>query len=92
MNQNRAKLERKHVETQGTVKKFSADLEELTRPLNSFKPASGSALGEVQGKISTEVSNRLSATKQEVTHLSEELEKQNKSAAGTMLKCLGTYW
>ena len=61
INQNRADLERKQVEMQGIVKKIAADLEELTRQLNSFKPTSESALGEVQGKISTEVSNKLSA-------------------------------
>ena len=62
MDQNRANLERKQVETQGIVRKIAADLEELTNQLNSFKRANESALVVVQGNISAEVSNRLSTT------------------------------
>ena len=51
MNQNRVDLERKQMETQGTVKKIAADLKEFTRQLISFKPASESALGECRVKF-----------------------------------------
>ena len=47
MDQKGADLERKQVETQGIVKEIAADVEELTKQPNSFKPASESALGAV---------------------------------------------
>ena len=80
MNQNQTDLEHKLVETQETINNIVADLEELTKQLSSFKPTNESALGDGKGKISTKVSNRLSTTEQKVSHLSEELEKQNKFA------------
>ena len=81
MDQNHTDLERKQVETQVTVRKIAVDLEELTKQPKKFKSVSESALGAVQGQISTEVSNTLFATEQKVTQLSEKLEEQNKSIA-----------
>ena len=50
--QNRTDLERHHEETKQTVEKVAAGLEELTRQLNAYKPASAENVGDVQKNLS----------------------------------------
>ena len=45
---NRVDLERCNEETRQTVEKVTAGLEELTKQLNAYKPASAENVGDVQ--------------------------------------------
>ena len=64
-----------------TAQKIATDLEELTRQLNSYKPANEGELGRIKGDITAELAKRLSVTEQKVTQLTGELKKQTKSVA-----------
>ena len=81
LSQNRADLERRHEETRQTVEDIPAGLEELTRQLNAFKPASEENVGQMQKDLSEKVGQQLSIQEQRMDLLSNSLEKQKKSGS-----------
>ena len=56
-------------------------LEELTRQLNSFKPASANVVGNLKENLSKEETQKLSVSEQRVNQLTESVEEQKKSVA-----------
>ena len=77
--QNRVDLERRHEKTKKTVEKVAVGLEELTRQLNAYKPASAENVGDVQKNLSEQVAQKLSVQQQRMDLLSHSLEEQKKS-------------
>ena len=53
----------------------------MTKQLNQFKPASGSDVGNLQKKLTQEVTKKISASDKKVEELSEALEGQKKDIA-----------
>ena len=79
IEQNRADFERQQEETQHTVAQVAVGLKELTRQLNSFKPASADVVGDLKENLSKEVAEKLSDSEQKVNQLVDSLEEQKKS-------------
>ena len=57
----------------------AAGLEEMTRQLNSFKPASADVVGDLKENLSKEVTQKRSVWEQKVNQLTESLKEQKKS-------------
>ena len=55
-------------------------MEELTKQLNSFKPASVPSVGDAQKQFSEQFNQRLSLQSNRMDILSESVEKQQKTA------------
>ena len=72
-------LERQHEETQKIVEKISANLEQLIRQLNAFKPASAENVGELQKQLSEKMAQQLLVQEQRMDLLSNSLQEQKKS-------------
>ena len=83
--QNRADLERRHEETKQTVEKVVAGLEELTKQLNAYKPASAENVGDVQKNLSKQVAQKLSVQEQKMDLLSHSFEEKKAVTASTGL-------
>ena len=59
IEQNRVKAQRRDEETQQMVNKIFAGLEQLTKQLNEFRPASEANVGGVQKQVSEQFEQRL---------------------------------
>ena len=62
---------------------LAVGLEELTRQLNSFKPASTDVVGDLKENLSKEVAQKLSESEQKVHQLVDSFEEQNKWVNGS---------
>ena len=69
----------KNEETKQDVGKIAGGLEELTKALNAFKPASAASMGDVQKQFSEQFNQRLSLQSTRMDVLSESVEKQQKA-------------
>ena len=79
LEQNRVDWQRHNEETQQTVGKIAASLEELTKQLNAFKPASAASMGDAQKQFSEQFNQRLSLQSNRIDVLSKSVEKQQKT-------------
>ena len=83
LRQNHTDLEQQQEETKQTMGKVAADLEELARQLNTFKPTSANVMGGFQEKFSKEVTQQMSVSEQRIELMSPSVEEQNKSVTDT---------
>ena len=83
MVQTRSDLERKQEKMQHSVAQMAAGLEELTKQLNTFKPASAKAVGSLQENLSKEVAQKVAMSEQRISGLSQSVENQKKSVEDT---------
>ena len=80
LEQSRVDWLQKNEETEQTVGKIAAGLEELTKQLNAFKFASAESVGDTQRQFSEQFNQRLSLQSNRMDVLSESVEKQQKTA------------
>ena len=79
--QTRANQETQNAETQAAVGKIATDLEELTRQLNAFKPASVSGVEDAQKQYSEQLNARLTLQSERMDKISESVDKQQQTAS-----------
>ena len=70
-----------NAEMQAAVGKIALDLEELTRQLNAFKPASVESVDGAQKQYSEQLNARLTLQSDRMDKISESFEKQQKIAS-----------
>ena len=70
----------KNEETKQTVGKIAAGLEEFTKQLNAFKPASVASVGDAQKQFSEQFNECLLLQSNRMDVLSASVEKQQKTA------------
>ena len=66
-----------------SVSQLAAGLENLTKQLNSFKPASAETVGNLQENLSKEVTQKIAVSEQRIGELSQSVEHQKKSVEDT---------
>ena len=62
---------------------MATGLEQLTKQLNSFKPASEETMGSLLENLSKEVALKISVSEQKIGELSQFVESQKKSVEDT---------
>ena len=83
MHQTRADLEKRQEETQQSIAQVGTGLEEVTKQLNSCKPASAKTVGSLQEILSKEVGQKISVSEQKIGELSQSVENKKKSIEDT---------
>ena len=80
LEQSRVDVLQKNEETKQIADKIAVGLEELTKQLNAFKPASAESVGDAQKQFSAQFNQRLSLQSNRMDVLSKSVEKQQKTA------------
>ena len=62
---------------------MAVGLEELTKQLNSFKPANAETVGSLQENLSKVVAQKISVSEHKIRELSQSVENQKKSVEDT---------
>ena len=78
LEENAVDWQRQTEETQQTVGKIAAGLEELTKQLNALKPTSVASIGDVQKQVSEQFEQHLTLQSNGMDLLSENIGKQQK--------------